>query len=119
MRSTKIIDMNRPFDPTSEDAEERYDTVVRRINQTRTRRARIESERSELERQFLESDLQVLSGSRRGEPLSKAGRRRRLARLVELEIEARQLCSEERFSIGELERMNSALDRWARETYGP
>ena len=114
-----IVEMIRPFDPLERDAEERYDAVVRRINRVRARQARNARERVELERQFVEPDLRVLSGARRGEPLSKRGRRQRLARLIDLETESRQLRSEERFSTEALERMNAALDRWARETYHP
>jgi hypothetical protein len=33
-------------------------------------------------------------------------------------VEYRQLDEEERFASESLDRMNEALDRWARETYG-
>ena len=119
MRPPHILEFVRPFDPMDADAEDQYDAVVRRLNRVRARRAARERERSELERQFVEDDLHVLSGSRRGEPLSDRGRRRRLSRLVDLEIESRRLQSEERFAVDALARMNEALDRWARETYAP
>ena len=71
-----------------------------------------------LERQFIDDDLRVLSGPRAGLPLSKSGRKRRLARLVEFGIELQQANSEDQFATGELDQMNQELDRWARETYG-
>jgi hypothetical protein len=37
----------------------------------------------ELERQFVDDDLRVLSGPRKGRPLSAAGRRNRLQRLLD------------------------------------
>lgn len=119
MSPPQVLEMIRPFDPTTADAEPRYDAVVRRINRIRARSNQLERERSELERQFVENDLRITSGPDRGKSLSKAGRRRRLVRLHDLECEARRLREEERFSTDALERMNQALDRWARETYGP
>jgi hypothetical protein len=119
MHPAPILKMIRPFDPMDVAAEEHYDTVVRRLNRVRARRAGLNRERTELERQFVENDLRVVSGARRGEALSSAGRRRRLSRLVDLEIQCRQLASEERFAVEALDRMNEALDRWARETYAP
>ncbi len=114
----RVVELSAPFDPVSADAEERYDAVVRRLNRVRSRRARLAREHERLERQFIDGDLLVASGPRRGEPLSRVGRRRRLLRLVELGCELARLESEERFAAAALERMNEALDRWARETYG-
>jgi hypothetical protein len=119
MHPAQILQMIRPFDPMDVAAEEHYDTVVRRLNRVRARRAGLSRERTELERQFLENDLRAVSGAGLGEALSRAGRRRRLSRLVDLEIELRQLANEERFAVEALARMNEALDRWARETYAP
>ena len=119
MSSSNVIEMIRPFDPMEPDAEERYDTVVRRLNRTRARRAPLERERDELERQFVANDLRIRSGPLEGESLSVHERRRRLARLCDLDHQLRLLRSEERFSAEALERMNAALDRWARETYSP
>ena len=113
-----VVEMTRPFDPMEADAEDRYDTVVRRINRVRARRTQLERERAELERQFVENDLRIRSGIRSGEPLPPSGRRQRLARLIDLETESERLRNEERFSADALRRMNDALDRWARETYG-
>ena len=118
MATPNVLELIRPFDPLGANAEEDYDAVVRRLNRVRGRRTLVARERAELERQFIEADLTVRSGSRRGQPLTRNGRRRRLARLLELDTEARQLNVEERFAIANLDRMNEALDRWARETYG-
>lgn len=119
MGEARVIELIRPFDPTSEDAEDQYDNVVRRINRVRVRRARVERERDELVREFVDDDLQVRDGQRKGQPLSRQGRRRRLERLLDLDHETRHLRSEEQFSADALDRMNAELDRWARETYGP
>lgn len=119
MDSSNVQELFRPFDPLSHDAEERYDTVVRRVNRVRARKTRFRRELARLEAQFLDNDLRVTTGPRRGEPLSRAGRRKRLARLVEVASELRQLREEERFAVSTLDRMNEALERWARETYGP
>ena len=107
-----------PFDPTSAEAEDQYDTVVRRLNSARIERGKAARELDELSRQFVEGDLRVRSGPRRGQPLSRVGRRRRLERLLELGQEVRRLDGLEAFSRAALDRMNEALDRWARETYG-
>jgi hypothetical protein len=117
--SRVVLEMFRPFDPMSPEAEAQYDAIVRRLNRARARLAVNEREREDLERQFVENDLEVLSGPRRGLPLSAGGRRKRLQRLMELSIEARRLRDEEAFSNEHLCRMNEALDRWSRETYGP
>ena len=113
-----ILELIRVFDPISPDAEAQYDGVVRRLSRARARSAVNARERETLEAQFLEGDLAVQSGPRRGQPLSLAGRRKRLNRLIELAVEAERLQAEERFSQRVLDRMNDALDRWARETYG-
>jgi hypothetical protein len=118
MAAPNVLQLVRPFDPLTAEAESEYDVVVRRVNIVRRRRARVERELAELERQFVENDLIVRSGPQRGQPLSRNGRRRRLVRLLELGTEFRHLNDEEQFAIANLDRMNEALDRWARETYG-
>ena len=119
MDNPKVLAMVQPFDPMSSEAEDHYDAVVRRLNRVRARRTRVAEEYARLETQFVEGDLVVVSGPRKGEPLSKQGRRRRLGRLVKIGAEVERLDEEERFSVAALERMNEALDRWARETYAP
>ena len=119
MDTPKVLKMIRPFDPQSSDAEDQYDAVVRRLNRVRARRARLGKELTLLENQFIDNDLTIRSGPRRGKPLSRTGRRRRLSRLVEVGAEIRQLDEQERFSAAALDRMNEALDRWVRETYAP
>jgi len=113
-----VLEMIRPFDPIDGDAEDQYDAVVRRLNRVRARRTRLEREKRRLETQFIEGNLTVQSGVRRGEPLSIAGRKRRLARLIEIGADLRDATEEERFASAALDRMNRALDDWARETYG-
>lgn len=119
MDRPNVLEMIRPFDLSSAEAEDQYDAVVRRLNRLRAQRARLGKEMTRLEAQFVDDDLMVQTGPRRGAPLSKGGRRRRLTRLVEVGAMLRQLDQEERFSAAALDRMNEALDRWARETYGP
>ncbi|MFK7898096.1 MAG: hypothetical protein AB8G23_19855 [Myxococcota bacterium] len=109
----------RPFAPLSPGAEDHYDAVVRRVNRVRARRARQQKELRDLEDQFIQNDLVVRSGSRRGLPLSARGRRQRLTRMLDLSQTVRRLDEEERFAMQNLDRMNAALDRWAKETYGP
>ena len=113
-----VLEMVRPFDPISPDAEDEYDAVVRRVNRVRARRTRLAREFERMERPFVEDDLRVQTGPRRGQPLSPMGRKRRLQRLVEIGAELRQAEDEEAFAVAALDRMNRALDRWARETYG-
>ena len=116
--SAKIIQFRSKFDPLSDDAEERYDSVVHRMNQLSAERHRNRRLINELERQFVENDLTAASGRRRGRPLTSAGRRRRLSELLTL---THELCKmdEEREGLGrELAAMNRALDNWARDTYG-
>ena len=117
MMASNVRELIRPFDPISAEAETRYDDVARRINRVRAKRLRNDRERLELERQFVENDLVVRAGMRAGLPLGAAGRRQRIRRLFELTTEAQHLSEEEQFSVRALDRMNAALDRWARETY--
>lgn len=113
-----VLEFFRGFDPISPEAEAQYDGVVRRLSRARARMAMNARERESLESQFIEGTLFVDSDPRRGHLLSVAGRRKRLNRLIELAVQAEQLRGEERFAQRALERMNEALDRWARETYG-
>ena len=115
--SSNVRPLVRPFEPTSPDAEDRYDAIVRRLNRARARRQLLDREKRRLESQFVDGTPTVLSGPRRGQPLSRGGRRRRLARLVEVATELARTEEEERFASECLDRMNRALDRWARETY--
>lgn len=108
----------RPFDPTNAEAEDQYDAVVRRVNRVRGRRTMLSRELERLTTQFVDGEPTVQSGPRRGEPLSPQGRRRRLARLVDVAVALRKAEAEEAFVSDALDRMNRALDRWARETYG-
>ena len=116
--SPHVLPLVRPFDPVDHDAEEQYDAVVRRLNRVRARRTRLTRELERLERPFLEGEPTVQSGPRQGQPLSVAGRKRRLTRLVEVGAALREATAEERFAVDALDRMNQALDRWARETWG-
>ncbi len=118
MDTPNVLELIRPFDPLGANAEENYDAVALRVNRIRNRRAVVARELAEYERQFVESDLIVRYGPRCGQPLTRNGRRRHLARLLELATEYRQLNDQERFAIANLDRMNEALDQWARETYG-
>ncbi len=118
MDTPKVRKLIRPFDPMAEDAEGNYDEVVRRVNSIRGRRTKVAREAAEIERQFVENDLNVLFGPQRGDRLDAAGRRHRLARLLELETERQRLNQQEEFVRSNLDHMNQALDRWARETYG-
>lgn len=116
--SAQIIHLRSRFDPLSEDAEERYDRVVHRLNQLSAERHRNRRLIRELERQFVENDLTAVSGRRRGCPLTPGGRRRRLTELLSLNHDLRKI-DDEREGLGrELAAMNKALERWARETYG-
>ncbi len=118
METPCVMQLVRPFDPSDAHAEEHYDAVARRVNRARARQIIVARELAEVERQFVEEDLVVRSGARRGQPLTPNGRRKRLARLLELGMEYRRLNDEEQFASADLDRMNDALERWARETYG-
>lgn len=118
MPPAKVLQLIRPFDPLTADAEAEYDAVVRRLNGLRDRRSEVARELAELERQMVENDLVVESGPRCGEPLTRSERHGRLLRLIDLAMELHRLNDEEQFAVANLYRMNEALDRWARETYG-
>ena len=116
--SAQIISLDRRFDPTSAEAEGRYDRVARRINQIRAARNRSQRDADELARQFVENDLIAHAGSRRGKVLTTSGRRRRMRNLIDLEREI-ALLDEELGGLSEsLDQMNEALDEWAKQTYG-
>jgi hypothetical protein len=118
MPPAKVLQLIRPFDPLTADAEAEYDAVVRRVNGLRDRRSEVARDLAELERQIVENDLVVESGPRYGEPLTPSERHGHLLRLLDLSMELRRLNDEEPFAVANLYRMNEALDRWARETYG-
>lgn len=114
----QVISLDRRFDPTSADAEARYDRVARRINQIRAARNRSQRETDELARQFVDGDLVAKTGTRRGQPLTETGRRGRMRNLIELAGQIAVL-DEELAGLDEsLEHMNDALDAWAKQTYG-
>ncbi len=116
--NAKVISIRRAFDPRARDAEARYDRVATRINQLSAARKRRRREAEELERQFVEDDLVARSGRRRGEPLTARGRRNRLRQLIRLDSELREIDDERMCLEDELNEMNRAIERWARETYG-
>jgi predicted nucleic acid-binding Zn-ribbon protein len=116
--NAQIISLDRRFDPTSAEAEARYDRVARRINQLRAARNRDQREADELARQFVENDLVAQTGSRRGKALTASGRRRRMRVLIDLEREIALLDEELAGLNRSLTLMNEALDQWAKEIYG-
>ena len=118
MPPAKVLQLIRPFDPLTADAEAEYDAVVRRVNGLRDQRSEVARELAELELKIVENDLVVESGPRCGEPLTRSERHGRLLRLLDLAMELRRLNDEEQFAVANLYRMNEALDRWAREAYG-
>ena len=118
MDTRNVLQFVRPFDPLSPDAEDEYDAVVRRVNNIRASRFQVARELAEIERQFVEGDFIIRSGPQSGQPLSRNERRSRLVHLIELGKEFSRLNAEEQFALASLDRMNEALDRWARETYG-
>lgn len=113
-----ILPFRRRFDPLAPGAEARYDGVVDRLNRLALRRRRNARLAEELARQFVEDDLVVSSGRRRGEPLTREGRRRRLALLLSIHDEQARIDRELATLQRELEAMNGDLDAWARDTYG-
>ena len=116
--NAQVVSLDARFDPTSSDAEGRYDRVARRINQLRASRNRLARDADELARQFIENDLVASTGARRGQELTPSGRRRRMRTLIELEREIALLDDELAGLNDSLARMNAALDAWAKETYG-
>ena len=116
--SAEIIALDRRFDPTSAEAEGRYDRVARRINQIQAGRNRCQREADELARQFVENDLIAQTGTRRGKALTESGRRRRMRKLMALEREIFLIDDELSGLKQSLTLMNEALDEWAKQTYG-
>jgi hypothetical protein len=116
--SAEILPFVPRFDPTAPGAERRYDGVVARINRVSARRRGLRRTSAELERQFVENDLVSRSGARRGRPLTSRGRRQRLDALLATRAELEALDREWEHLHAELERMNRALDAWAREHWG-
>jgi len=114
----QVIHIDHRFDPTSADAEARYDRVARQINRLRGQRARLKREADELSRQFVEDDLVARTGAHRGEPLGIAGRRRRMRALLALNAEIGLVDHRLAGLDASLAQMNLALDAWARRTYG-
>ena len=109
-----VLPFRKKFDPNSSEAEESYEHVVQKMNwlNTTLRSTRIRAE--ELERQFVENDLQARSGPRRGEALTRRGRRNRLNELFE--CRETLICKELEYSLlrKELQAMNRDLEQWTR-----
>ena len=116
--SSNVRSLIRPFDPESADAEARYDEVVLQVNRARLRRIATGRELAELERQFIDNDLDIETDGDVCRPLGRGERRRRLSRMLELNLLFVKIGNEERIAVAHLERMNNDLDRWAREAYG-
>ena len=116
--SAVILPFRIRFDPLDPAAEAHYDRVVFRLNRRMTRQRQSVGLADEIERQFAENDLVVAGGSRRGQPLTIEGRRRRLAQLLSLRAEQRCLKDQIEQLEAELDSMNEQLDAWARDTYG-
>jgi len=116
--TAEVIRIQSRFDPAAPDAEARYDRVVVRLSRLRARCSRLASAAGELERQFVAHDLVVRSGPRRGQPLTAAGRRQRLAALLRLDHERKLACAERDHVEQELARMTDALESWVRRTWG-
>ena len=116
--SADVIPITPRFDPGSSDAEHRYDGIVARLNRLIALRHRVRRDCAELERQFVDDDLRVASGSRRGHSLTRRGRRQRLELLLDKTAELGSLNAEWTRLNAELDRMNRALDDWTREHWG-
>jgi hypothetical protein len=116
--SAVVLPFRRRFDPLEPAAEARYDRVVDELNDLSNQRRRNALKAQGLERQFVENDLSVLGGKRRGQPLSPEGRRRRLAQLLSLHDEQSRIEAEFLRMQTVFESMNADLDAWARDTYG-
>jgi len=114
----QVIPIHSRFDPASQEAEARYDRVAHRMNQLCAAGNRSRRIASELERQFVENDLKSTSGVRRGKPLTPKGRRLRLQRLFDLQLDLSQMEQEREYLSHELAAMNAAIEAWARDTYG-
>lgn len=113
-----VIDLQRPFDPDSPEAEIRYNEVVRRLTRMRVLRRQLGDERAELERRFLQGEPGSTRGRRRRRPFARSERHEQLTRWLELSFTLRDLEMEEAWFSRQLHRMNAALDDWARTNYG-
>jgi len=116
--SATVVQLIPRFDPNGPGAERHYDGVVARLNRLAALRRRSEREYAELERQFVDDELKVASGSRRGERLTPRGRKQRLEQLLECSATRKQQDEEWQHLNGLLDRMNRRLDLWARENLG-
>ena len=77
--TAQVVPLHPPHDQG-----EQLDRLAARHAEVLERRERLSREQIELERQFVENDLRVRSGTRQGEPLSRMGRVRRLERLLDV-----------------------------------
>lgn len=73
-----------------------YDRIADRVNALLEKQMTLFPEYFELYDQFVDDDLLVKSGPRRGRRLTKQGRERRLKRLLALEVETHSMREEER-----------------------
>lgn len=116
--TAQIVPLIPRFDPNGAGAERHYDGVVARLNRLAVLRRRDQRELAELERQFVDDDLRVATGARRGQPLTPRGRRQRLEQLLACAARLREQDREWDRLNAALDRMNRSLDLWARENLG-
>lgn len=116
--SAIVVPLIPRFDPAGPGAERHYDGVVARLNRLAALRRRSQREFAELERQFVDDELKVATGPRRGQPLTARGRKQRLEQLLECAAERRRQDEEWERLHEALDRMNRRLDLWARENLG-
>jgi hypothetical protein len=76
-------------------SDEAYDRAADRVNMLMDGWTLRFHEWRELHQQFIDDNLRVRSGPRRGRRLTKQGRRRRLDRLLKLEVEMSSMLEEE------------------------
>jgi len=86
--SAQIICLDRRFDPTSAEAEGRYDRVARRINQIRAARNRSQREADELEARMFQHEIDHLLGVLMFDRMSADQRKQALTEYRRLEEQA-------------------------------
>lgn len=102
----KVIPLARRRDDAARWSE--TDRLIERINAIRDELRSLRDEEAELARQFVELDLRVSSGPRKGEPLTRQGRARRLDRLLEVYRRTFDLMAEDSRLCAVLEQIDAA-----------
>ena len=109
----ELIPLHPRFNPLSEKDNRHYEELLRRMNFSDAVVRHLARNLAELERQFVENDLVVFRGPRKGEPLDMEGREQRLLELMRFTLDHSRAKQEHVKLIEQLGKIENVIDDWA------